>query len=250
MRLATVIGLLSLGAGLAVAQGAAPAAAPATLSAGTRVQAELKTKLDSKHAHVGDTVKAVTTADVKQNGVKILPKGSTLTGHVTEVTAAESGKSPSHIGVLFDQAVTKQGQPVALHAGIRQVLIASAPPMDMGGPAMEPMPMPPAQPDSGGNPRMGGMDVGGVAGGAVAGVTSPVMRGSAAGGIDGAAGAGPLGAGGAVASAARASNGAPLSIRLPEVSAGEAAQAGSVISTPHGDVEINSGTRVELQVMQ
>src|SRR5690348_9167839 len=143
-RTSLVMGMLIVAAGVALAQ--APSAPSAMLASGTKVNAKLKSKLDTRHAQVGDKVTAVTTSDVKEHGVKVLPKGSTLTGHVTEVTRAESSKSPSRIGVLFDQAVTQRGQVVPLRAGIASVLTSSS--TAMAGPDMpatmpgmdEPMP--------------------------------------------------------------------------------------------------------------
>jgi len=265
-RLSMLLGLLVLGTGLALAQ--APSSA---LAAGSKVNAQLKSKLDTRHAKVGDKVTAVTTSDVKENGVKVLPKGSTLTGHVTEVTRAESSKSPSRIGVLFDRAVTKQGQTIPMRAGIASVLTSSAAAAAMGG-GMGGM-------DSGMGAMGGGMD-GGMGGGMGGGMSAPMPAGGGGGLLGGVGGAangvlgagaaagpvvangagmvggelgasGPLSAGGSVESLGRASNGVPVEIAMPPAGAQASQQAafGSVLSTPRGDMELNSGTNVALQTL-
>ncbi|MGH9393814.1 MAG: hypothetical protein ACRD1E_06555, partial [Terriglobales bacterium] len=70
MRAMKLLGLLLLGTGLAWAQASAP---QETVAAGTKVDAQLKTKLDTQHAKVGDKVSAVTTAAIKENGQTVLP---------------------------------------------------------------------------------------------------------------------------------------------------------------------------------
>lgn len=254
-RISLVMGTLIVAAGLALAQ--APAA---MVASGTKVDAKLKSKLDTRHAQVGDKVTAVTTSDIKEHGIKVLPKGSTLNGHVTEVTRAESSKSPSRIGVLFDQAVTQQGQVVPLRAGIASVLTssASAAAMPMGAPMDEPMPAPMMTPapaaSAGGGGLLGGavgnvgataggvLDAGAAAGGGLA------NAGAVAGGAMGSTGL--LNGGASIESLARASNGVPVEIAMPpaQAQAGQQAAFGSVLSTPRGDMQLNSGTNVQLQV--
>lgn len=248
---ATLVSLI-LGAGLALAQ--APAAPATSLQAGTRIHAELKSKLDTQHAKVGDQVTAVTTSDVKEGGVKILPKGAKLTGHVTEVVAAESKKSPSHISVLFDQAVTKKGERIALRAGIVSVFTPRPnPAMNPGMSDMPGMAMPSPQP----MPQEGGAGpaLGNVARAADA-VDEPINAASSAGNHAMTLGDQPVPAivtesNGEIASMARASNGSPIQVVMPSASAQANGQArmGSEISTPRGNLKLDSGTEIELQVM-
>ena len=259
MRIQVLVGMLAVSTVLVGAQAPARNLSPAanTLQAGSRLNAELKSKLDTKHAKVGDRVSAVTTSDFKQNGIKVLPKGSTLTGHVTEVTRAKNGSSPSRIGVLFDHAITKRGQPVALHAGIASVLQSGFGAAGMHGGAngmggMDAMSGMGAMPA----PAMGG---GGGLGGAVGGLGA--TAGAAGGAVLGAAGAGgqvlasgagqvPGAAGRLGGTAVLASNGAPLQIQMPVANsaAGESSSSlGSVLSTRHGNLQLDNGTRVVLQ---
>jgi len=211
--------------------------------AGTKVSAELKTKLETKHAHVGDKVTAVTTSDVKQNGIKIIPKGTTLTGHVTEVTAAESNKSPSHLGVLFDQATTKQGANIPLRAAIATVIPTPAPNMYDSGPGPNPMPMAmpnnaPASDDRGSRVGMDGVGNGN----ATPEMPTVIGQGDMARVVNSDGSAVSNAGSGAISAASRASSGSPLRIQGNETS-------GSTISTPKGDFSLDSGTRVELVVL-
>lgn len=232
MRITTISGFVLLGAPLLLTLGLL-AQAPAP---GTRIEAQLKTKLDTKTAQVGAPVTAVTTSDVKQDGVKLLPKGTTLSGHVTAVTPAESKKSPAHMTVVFDHAQTKQGQSVALRAAIVSVVTPPPPPampMDMGG-----MAMPPPSPDQDARQQnRPGMDVGavppnvpvtgGVIGTSDANITPRTPDGLPLGMTDTNA---------EIASMARASNGAMIRVRA------------GTLSSARGDLTINSGTRVILEV--
>lgn len=241
------------GQAAAAARGAAQAnTAPAALAVGTRMNAQLKSTIDARKAHVGDRVTAVVTGNVKQEGRVVIPKGSKLLGHVTAVSAAGHGHAGSSVGILFDQAVTKKGQHIPLAAGISGVWrtagmiddsAAMGPPMGAGMPSGMPS---------------GGMAAGGGArGGVLGGVAAPV--GAAAQGTVGA-----VGDVGAAASGAGArggllanmqggltgSNGVPMSIEMPSMdsmASGAAASQGSVLVAPHGDVKLNSGSRVQLE---
>ena len=220
MRSAALFALAALAAtGLAVAQ--------APLPRGTQVNAELKTKLDTQHAKVGDPVIAVTTEAVKAHRVILLPKGATLSGRITEVVAAESGKSPSHLAVLFDRAVSKQGVAIPLRAAIAKVIMPNDSAMDMGSDDMMPMPSPQPMP----NGDMGADNSSSNHQTATLG-DEPVP---------------PIVTAAAPAAIARGSNGKPIRVQLP--GSEQSAQNGSVLSTPQGDLKLNSGTRVVLLIL-
>lgn len=246
---------LALSAGMALAQGA-PGAAPASAVAGVfpnglRVNAELKTKLDTKSAVVGEAVNAVTTEDLKDHNTILLPKGSTLSGEVTGVQAAESRKSPSRLGVLFERAVTKKGEAITMHAAIVAVVANSNVAMDMNNDEMQP----PNTGGRGGGGAGGGMDNGDMGG---MGSMSPRTSGSMDAGMPSSGmGAAPSAsaphivteANGNVASTGRSSDGNPLSVVMPVPSGGQSNRVGSVLATPKGDLKLDSGTRVVLQIM-
>jgi len=218
--------MLVMSAGLALGQ------SQGSIASGTKVDAQLKSKLDTQHAKVGDAVAAQTTSAIKENGQTVLPKGTKLTGHVTSVTAAESKKSPSRIGVLFDSATLKGGRTMPVHFAIASVEQANANAgMQAGLPAMDMPPPPQPMPDQGNEgggrvlaPLGGGMTVPGAVTGA-----SPEI--------------------GAVM---RAASQSPIAVSLPQPqvagasSAQGAVAAGSVLSAPRGDLKLDAGTRVML----
>lgn len=95
------------------------------IASGTPISATLVTPVDAKHNKPGDPVVAKTTQDVKQNGQTVLKKGSRLTGHVTQTEARSKENSESSVGMVFDNAVMKNGQKVPMNLSI-QALAASA----------------------------------------------------------------------------------------------------------------------------
>src|SRR5262249_38819341 len=73
------------------------------LQSGTRLTAQLENTLDARHAKVGDRVVLKTTQVVKQNGEVVVPKGSRLIGHVTNVQQRTKSDNQSVIGIAFDR---------------------------------------------------------------------------------------------------------------------------------------------------
>jgi hypothetical protein len=89
------------------------------LASGTTIQAVLATPLDAKRNKPGDPVIAKTTQDVKQDGKVVLKKGSELKGHVTQAHARMSHNAQSSLGIVFDSAVPKNGQPMPVNLSIQ-----------------------------------------------------------------------------------------------------------------------------------
>jgi hypothetical protein len=90
------------------------AQAAGQLQAGSTVQAELTKPVDARKNKPGDEVVAKTTQDMKSNGQTVLPKGSKLVGHITEVQAREKGQQESHMGIAFEHAILKNGTQVPM----------------------------------------------------------------------------------------------------------------------------------------
>ena len=86
------------------------------LQAGSTMQADLTKPLDARKNKVGDSVIAKTTNDVKSDGRVVVPKGSKLVGHVTEVRTQTKDQAGSALGIAFDHAILKNGTefPVSL----------------------------------------------------------------------------------------------------------------------------------------
>ena len=104
-----------------------PAGAQANGSAAARplqlrpVTGELQGNLDSKSARVGDRVVLKTEQSMKTGDGVVIPKGSRLIGHVTEVQTRGSGRPASQLGIVFDHAQLRGGQTLAIQSMIESV---------------------------------------------------------------------------------------------------------------------------------
>jgi len=98
----------------------------------TSVSAELDGKLDSKSAKVGDRVTLKTTDKVQISDGTVIPRGSHLVGHITQVQAHSSDRVIAQVAIAFDHFELKNGQSVAVHSLIRTVR-PSAAVMSMNG---------------------------------------------------------------------------------------------------------------------
>jgi hypothetical protein len=250
------------------AQTATSAAAGATaetnaqdphLAEGTTFQTQLSQSLDAHKNKVGDSVTAKTTQDVKSGGKVVLPKGTKVMGHITEVKAKSSGDANSTMGIVFDRAQLKNGQEIPLHVGIQAIAAAQNSAMADSG-ASDAMAM-------GSASGMGGGAVGGGGGMVRAGGGLVGGAGSAATGVVGST-AGAVGstAGGAVDSTGRLATGAAGSVRgatsgaqltsstqgvvglqgLSLNAAGSNTTQGSVITGTGRNVHLDSGTQMML----
>ena len=85
------------------------------------VTGELENKLDAKTAKAGDPVVLKTREKMKTADGTVIPKGSRLVGHVTQVEAHEKGHAASQMGLAFDRAELKGGQTMAIHSMIESV---------------------------------------------------------------------------------------------------------------------------------
>jgi hypothetical protein len=73
------------------------------LQSGTQLAAQLENTLDAQHAKAGDRVVMKTTQALRQNGEVVVPKGSRLIGHVTDVQRRTKSDNESVIGIAFDR---------------------------------------------------------------------------------------------------------------------------------------------------
>jgi len=178
------------------ASGSASAQANAghdSLASGTTFHSALSSSLDAKKSKPGDKVEARTTEDVKQNGRVVLPKGTRLEGHLTQVQSRSKEDSQSTLGIAFDRAVLRNGEEMPLHVGIQALAESQGAAESSVGDDADTMPAP----SIGGAAHASGGLIGGAAhtaGGAVGGAAS--MTGNATGVVGGVAGD----AGGAVGS--------------------------------------------------
>lgn len=71
------------------------------VAAGTPLPIRLRTSLDSASARVDDAVRGTLVEAVSQEGVELIPKGSTLHGAVVEVVAASKANRTGRIVLTF-----------------------------------------------------------------------------------------------------------------------------------------------------
>jgi hypothetical protein len=89
----------------------------ATLPKGTRVLAELKTKVDAKHTKAGDPIVVEVKNDVKSGNDVVLKKGSLIKGTVSQVQESSQGKG-SEVDIVFDSVAPKSGGQFPNHFAI------------------------------------------------------------------------------------------------------------------------------------
>ena len=167
----------SASASAAASTSASANAGPASASAdsGTAVNADLLTTIDARKVHPGQRVEAKTTKDVKEGKRVVMRRGTKLVGHVTEAQAHTKANAQSAVGIVFDEAVMKNGETVPFHASIQA--LAAAQSMANAGMGDDDM-------MAGGGAMGGGGLVGGAAGGATGAVGSTAgMAGGAAGDV-------------------------------------------------------------------
>ena len=90
------------------------------------VTGELDGKLDSKTAKVGDRVVLKTMDKVQTSDGTVIPRGSRLVGHVTEVQAYDPEHGTARIAIAFDHAELKNGQSLAIYTLIRGVNLGAS----------------------------------------------------------------------------------------------------------------------------
>lgn len=212
----------------------------AEIKNGTKISAKLMSSVDARSARPGDKVVAKVTKNVKQHGRIVVHKGDRLIGHVTNVKSAAKGQAGSALGVKFDQLVAGHST-TQLNTVLTSIL--SVPGSNSEGP--EPMQAPPmaapvAAPAGGG----GGGLLGGV--GSTVGSTAGIA-GSAVGDV-----------GGSIGAATQSTLGANSALNLStparqihlqsQASANESTGTDSVLTTRHGNLRLQSGTRMQFRV--
>lgn len=85
---------------------------------GTRFVGKLTTKLDTKHAKVGQPVVVEVKKDVKSGGQVVLQKKSLVKGTLTQVTPYAKGGSPAELDISFDNVGEKGGEQIPAHFAI------------------------------------------------------------------------------------------------------------------------------------
>jgi hypothetical protein len=95
----------------------APSEAASPLK-GVKFVGKLATKLDAKHAKVGQPVVVEVKKDVKAGEQVVLKKGALVKGTVTQVTAYSKGGSGAELDLSFDSVGEKGGEQIPAHFAI------------------------------------------------------------------------------------------------------------------------------------
>jgi len=89
-----------------------------SIEPGATLNVVLSEKLDSRKRKIGDPVKVRVVEDLMTGGVVVIPRGSHLLAHITEIEVQ------SRLGLSFDAVLLKKGGEIAVHG----VLLAIAAP--------------------------------------------------------------------------------------------------------------------------
>jgi hypothetical protein len=207
---------------------------------------ELEGKLDSKSAKVGDRVALKTTEKIQISDGTVIPKGSRLVGHVTEVQAHNSDRAIAQIGVAFDHAELKNGESLPVHSLIRTVrMSASVTSMNMmdNDDTMSASSMGGGRMGGMGSGRGGGVIGGGLGAGAGASTEAGSLGGGPVGGVAGGAAGGQVDRNGNVTNAgAGVGTGVGTNGGTGPLGAGTSARDDSAVQLAgHGDAPLSGG---------
>lgn len=89
------------------------------------VNCTLKKGINSQNAKVGQEISAVTEKPATVNGVAI-PRGSTLTGHVVDVTPYKKGGQAASLTVVFDKLEPKKGTAFPVETSVYRIGLSDA----------------------------------------------------------------------------------------------------------------------------
>jgi hypothetical protein len=229
---------------------------------------ELESKLYSKTAKVGDPVVLKTTEKVQTSDGTIIPRGSRLVGHVTEVQAFDIEVCPARIAIAFDHAELKNGQSISIFTLIRGLspsgMAATARPENDGAGMGMPVPMGPQVNGGRMSPDYGGLAAADGAGlstdpvdrssdpaataGNRGGANRDSSRGSTPGSMESTVQPGvdlsaDTGAHGVAAARAR-----PHPTNIPGVLLAGNSSSSGVMLAPLKDIQFESGTQIQLGV--
>jgi hypothetical protein len=216
------------------------------------VNAELTKKLDSKNAKVGDEVLAKTTSKARLADGTTLPKGTKLTGKVTDCQAKAGAEHASRLAFAFDHAVLHDGSQIPVHVALMSIAVPPPSASSQDDATLGPIGAGAGAGAGGGlsgSPAVGlARPVGSTVGGATRGVGSTVDN--TAQTVDGAVDT----TAGATAASVHAADSAGVVTgsvaNLPGVTFSSAVQgSGEAVLQANGkNIELSSGTRLMLGV--
>lgn len=95
---------------MATATDANPSRNTLNLPFGTRINVEISKDLDAKRLKAGDSIEARVIEAVKINGETVIPRNSTIKGHVTEAITRSKKNPSTALGLAFDDVVINHAQ--------------------------------------------------------------------------------------------------------------------------------------------
>lgn len=113
----------------------APSSAASSSSAAASIPVQLTKSLDTRKLRQGDPVEAKTLEELRTGNGVVIPRGSKVTGQVTQAEIQSGKPRQAVLGISFDKIVLENGQ--QLH--IKTTLQAVAPPPAVAGSAQSPM---------------------------------------------------------------------------------------------------------------
>jgi hypothetical protein len=106
----------------------APAGSASRIAPGSVIPVQLTKSIDAKKAKQGDEVIAKVTQDIRNNaGTVGVPKDTKVFGHVTEAQARSKQQKESHVAIVFDHAVLKNGEQMPIPMSIQAVIAPPSP---------------------------------------------------------------------------------------------------------------------------
>jgi hypothetical protein len=106
----------------------APAASAPRVAPGSVIPVQLLKSIDAKKAKSGDEVTAKVTQDIRNSaGALVVPKDTKIVGHVTEAQARSKEQKESHLTIVFDHAVLKNGEQMPIPMSIQAVIAPPSP---------------------------------------------------------------------------------------------------------------------------
>jgi len=224
------------------------------LQSGTQLAAQLENTLDARHAKAGDRVVMKTTQAARQNGEVVVPKGSRLIGHVTDVQQRTRSDNESVIGIAFDR-LQNGSMDVPITATIMSITQAHARAQSVasdemfGSQTMTSSSSSSRSSTSAGSGQRGGGGLLGGVGNTVGGVvnTTTSTAGNVAGGATTAVGSTVGATTNATANTTGNLGGTLRGLQITQSSNASAA-GGSTLSLTGGNLRLESGTTFNLSV--
>jgi hypothetical protein len=103
----------------------APAGSTSRIPPGLVIPVQLLKSIDAKKAKTGDEVTTKVTQDMKNNaGTIVVAKDTQILGHVTEAQARSKEQKESHLTIVFDHAVSNNGEQIQTPMSIQAIVAA------------------------------------------------------------------------------------------------------------------------------